>query len=234
MFAKVRDSITDTASFAACFDGGTVDLGAHGGLAATLDYFMLGRIGNATPFARDSEAARGGWTVQDVLAGAPCALDRELTAAPPRLAVMLLGTNDNRFGRTLDAYAVDLWTAVDRMLARGVVPILSTLPPMQSYPEADARVPLFSHVVRAIAQGRGVPLVDLYSELLLLPDQGLSSDGLHPSVAPSGGCVLSAGGLAYGYNVRTSSRSRRSPGRGPRWPAPPPTRARRCARAAAR
>ena len=202
VFAKVGDSITDTTSFLACFDGGAVDMGTHGALVPTRDHFMQGRIGAATPFARVSEAAQGGWTVENVLAGSPSALDRELTAASPRYAVMLLGTNDNRYGRTLDAFATDLWAAADQLLARGVVPILSTLPPMRSYPEADARVPLFNLVVRAIAQGRQVPLVDLYGALAPLPDQGITSDGLHPTAAPAGACVLTAGGLQYGYNTR--------------------------------
>ncbi len=125
-----------------------------------------------------------------------------IAAATPRYAVLLLGTNDNRYFRTLDAYAVDLWNAVDRMLAMGVVPIMSTLPPMHSYPEADVRVPLFNLVVRAIAQGRGVPLVDLYGQLAALPGQGISGDGIHPTVAPGGGCQLTAAGLQYGYNMR--------------------------------
>ena len=202
VFAKVGDSITDTPEFLACFDGGNVDLGAHSALAATIQYFMQGQIAAATPFSRDSEAARGGWTAEDVMTGSPCALDRELVAATPRYAVLLLGTNDNRYGRTLDAYAVDLWNAVDRMIANGVVPIMSTLPPMHSYPEADARVPLFNHVVRAIAQGRGVPLVDLHGALAALPMQGISGDGIHPTVAPGGGCLLTATGLQYGYNTR--------------------------------
>jgi peptidoglycan/LPS O-acetylase OafA/YrhL len=202
VFAKIGDSITDTPSFATCFDGGNVDLGAHGALAPTIGHFMQGRIGSATPFARDSLAAQGGWIVQDVLDGMPCALDRELNVAQPQLAVVLLGTNDNRYGRSLDAFATDLWELVDRLLARGVVPIVSTLPPLRSYPAADARVPAFNHIVRAIAQGRGIPLVDLYSDMLLLPQRGISSDGIHPTVAPSGACVLTAGALAYGYNTR--------------------------------
>jgi len=202
VFAKVGDSITDTADFVTCFDGGATDLGSHVALAPTVDYFRAGHIGGATPFARDSDAARGGWTVADVLAGTPCALELELAAASPQYAVLLLGTNDNRYGRTLDAFAVDLWTAVDRMLARGVVPILSTLPPMHSYPEADARVPLFNRVVRAIAQGRGVPLVDLYGALATLPGEGIAADGIHPTVAPDGACALTTAGLQYGYNTR--------------------------------
>jgi peptidoglycan/LPS O-acetylase OafA/YrhL len=202
VFAKVGDSITDTPTFLRCFDGGTVDYGAHASLAANVDYYMSGRIASASPFARISEAAEGGWTTADLLAGSPCGLERELAAANPALSFVMLGTNDNRYGRTLAAYVGDLWTAVDQMLLTGSIPVLSTIPPMQSYPDADARVPLFNLAVRAIAQGRQVPLVDLYGALAPLANQGLSSDGIHPSVSPAGACVLTSAGLAYGYNVR--------------------------------
>ncbi len=202
VFAKVGDSITDTSSFLRCFDGGTIDYGAHAALAANVDYFMQGRIGSATPFARISEAAEGGWTTADLLEGSPCGLERELATANPTLSFVMLGTNDNRYGRSLADYVGDLWTAVDQLLLTGSIPVLSTIPPMQSYPEADARVPLFNLAVRAIAQGRQVPLVDLHGALAPLANQGLSSDGIHPSTSPAGACVLTPAGLEYGYNMR--------------------------------
>jgi len=201
VFAKIGDSITDTPSFAACFDG-AVDYGSHGALADEVAYFKLGRIIGATPFSRVSESAHGGWTTSQVLDGEPSPLERELAAASPNIAVILLGTNDNRYGRTLEQFAGDLWTSVDHLLASGVVPLLSTLPPMLSYPEADARVPAFNDIVRAIAQGRQIPLVDLYGALVPLPNNGLSSDGIHPSVAPAGACQLTSEALGYGYNAR--------------------------------
>src|SRR5439155_3423144 len=113
-----------------------------------------------------------------------------------------LGTNDNRYGRTVDAFGADLWTIVDTMIARGVVPIVTTPPPIHSDPTTDARSLLFGRVARAIAQGRQVPLVDLYRELVPLPNQGIGSDGLHPTIAPDGTCMLSAADLQYGFNVR--------------------------------
>jgi peptidoglycan/LPS O-acetylase OafA/YrhL len=202
VFAKVGDSITATSSFATCFDGGNGNLGNYGSLASTIDYFRQGRIAGASPFARASEAAHGGWTGEDLLAGSPSAVERELVAATPRYSVVLFGTNDNRYARTLEAFTLDLWTIVDGELAGGIIPILSTLPPMHSYPEADARVPLFNLAVRAIAQGRQVPLVDFYSELQKLPGDGISSDGIHPTEAPAGACSLTAESLTYGYNTR--------------------------------
>jgi lysophospholipase L1-like esterase len=202
VFAKVGDSITVSPSFLECFDGGTVDLGSHGALAPTLAYYMAGDAAGSSPYARVSLAAKGGTTAQDALTGSPSPLDQELSAVAPRIAVVLFGTNEVRTGWSVDDFGVQLWTLIDRTLARGVIPVMSTLPPNTGYPEADAQIPTFNRIVRAIAQGRGVPLVDLHDALEPLPGRGISGDGLHPSVAPDGGCVLTAAGLQYGYNVR--------------------------------
>ena len=202
VFGKVGDSITASASFLTCLDSAGVDLGDHAALAGTLAYFRAGDAGGATPYDRVSLAATGGWTAADVLAGTPPPLDRELAAIDPRYAVTMLGTNDVRFGRTLDAFGADLWTIVDRARAHGAIPILSTLPAMHGDPGSNARIPAFNRVIRAIAQGRSLPLVDLHLALAGLANEGISSDGLHPTVAPQGACALTADGLGYGYNMR--------------------------------
>jgi hypothetical protein len=114
----------------------------------------------------------------------------------------MFGTNDVRTGRTVDDFGSDLWALVDRTIAAGVIPTLSSIPPMDGDPGADARIPIYNGVVRAIAQGRGVPFVDLHRDLLALPNRGISGDGIHPSRSPSGACALTSSGLAYGYNMR--------------------------------
>lgn len=194
VLAKVGDSITVDPSFLACFDGGTVDLAGRSDLSATVAYY--------SGYARTSYAAKGGTTAQDALTGSPCPLDKELTAIQPRVAVVMFGTNEVRMDWTVDAFGEELWNLVDATIARGVIPIMSTIPANTGYPAADARIPTFNRVIRAIAQGRGVPLVDLHHELDALPNRGISADGLHPTVSPSGGCVLTSDGLQYGYNVR--------------------------------
>jgi peptidoglycan/LPS O-acetylase OafA/YrhL len=202
VFGKIGDSMTATASFVTCFDGPAVDLGAHPTLADPLAYFQAGDADGATPYGRVSLAATGGWMTADVLAGTPSPLDREVTAIAPRYGVVLLGTNDVRSGRTVDAFGADLWTIVDSLRARGAIPILSTMPAMHGDPESNARIPLFNRVVRAIAQGRSLPLVDLHQALSALPNEGISADGIHPTVAPEGACALTTDGLRYGYNQR--------------------------------
>ena len=195
VFAKVGDSITASESFFDCFGSPGYDLAGHGDLASTITFFE-------SSFARTSLAATGGWTTADELSGSPCPLEQEVAAITPRVAVVMLGTNDDRYGRSVDDYGSDLWTIVDDLRAKGVVPILSTIPPMFSDPGSDARVPLFNRVIRALAQGRSLPLVDFHDALLALPQDGISSDGLHPTSDPSGDCALDAQGLQYGYPVR--------------------------------
>jgi len=202
VFGKIGDSMTATTNFLSCVDGPGLDLGSHAALAGTVAYFDAGNVGGATPFGRVSLAATGGWTTANVLAGAPSPLDCELTAIAPRYGIVQLGTNDVRYGRTVDAFGADLWAIVDRMRAQGVIPILSTLPAMHGVSGSNARIPGFNRVVRAIAQGRSLPLVDLHLALSALPDEGIGADGIHPTAAPQGACALSTAGLRYGYNLR--------------------------------
>jgi lysophospholipase L1-like esterase len=202
VFAKVGDSITVSTSFLSCFDGGAIDLGGRSDLASTLSYFMAGNAAGSSPFVRVSLAANNGTTAADALAGNPCATDQELSAIDPAVDVVMFGTNEVRYGWTLDDFATNLWNLIDLSIGRGVVPIMSTIPANTGYAEADARIPTFNRAIRAIAQGRGVPLVDLHQELAPLPNRGISSDGIHPSVDPSGACLLTGAGLQYGYNVR--------------------------------
>lgn len=202
VFAKVGDSITAAPDFMRCFDGTTVNLGASQHLASTIAYFRTGNAAGATPFGRNSVAAVGGTMASNVLAGSPSALEREVTAIDPRVALVMFGTNEVRFGRSAQEMAENLWTVIDQLITRGIVPVMSTIPPMNGNPEADGHIPLFNRFIRAIAQGRGVPLVDFYRDMAMLPNRGLSADGIHPSTYSAGACQLTSAGLAYGYNLR--------------------------------
>lgn len=201
VFAKVGDSITAASEFLNCFDG-SVNLGNRTDLSSTLSYYRAGNAAGSSPFSRLGEAAKSGWATSDELQGSPTPLQREVSATSPRYAIAMLGTNDLRFARTYDAAAGDLWTIVDNLLAAGVVPILSTIPANFEDASVNARVPLYNRFVRAIAQGRGIPLVDYNRAMRALPREGISSDNIHPTVSPSGACDLRDSGLAYGYNLR--------------------------------
>ncbi|MDP1916335.1 MAG: SGNH/GDSL hydrolase family protein [Myxococcales bacterium] len=203
---KVGDSITVSSSHLACFAGTNVDLAGRTTLQPTLDAFNTTRIAGTSPFARVSIAATIGWSTQSAINGNPAPLEQELTATNARFATVMFGTNDIGF-MNLDAYARNMFTLVDRLLARGVVPIVSSIPPRDDSTTADAQVPWYNGVTRALAQSRQIPYVDLHRELLPLPNHGITTaDGVHLNTyVPAGssrGCLLTTAGLRYGHNVR--------------------------------
>jgi hypothetical protein len=201
VFAKIGDSHTVSQAFLACLDGPSVDLAGRTELEPTRAWFAAGNAAGSSPFDRISIAATGGWFASDVLAGDPTPLAAELEALTPRLAVLMFGTNDIN-GGNLDAYGGDLLDIADTLLALGIIPIYTTIPPRLDNASADAQVPLYNAVVRGVAQGRGFPLVDLHRELAPLGPSALAGDGIHLAADPGGACVFTAGALAFGHNVR--------------------------------
>jgi len=205
LFAKVGDSITVSSSFLHCFAGANVDLGGRDELEPTLEHFLAGDAGGTTPFERESLAAAVGWSAFAVLEGAPSPLERELDALDPSFAIVMFGTNDVGWRHPVD-FGEDMLAIVDEVLGRGVIPMLSSIPPRDDDADADARVPAINAVVRGLAQGRQVPFMDLERELRALPGHGLGADGVHPDTYSDGGlyrpCALTPDGLEHGFNWR--------------------------------
>ncbi len=197
VFAKVGDSITVSTLFLGCLAGPSTSLPAA--LEPSRAALAAIDVGGTTSFERESLAAGVGWSAPMALAGTPSPLDQELDAITPRLAVVMYGTNDVESG-DLDRYHGAMADLVDRALAGGTIPILSSIPP-RMWNANDARVPAYNLIVRALAQGRGLPLVDFHREAAPLPGYGLGPDGLHPD-GIGGGCDFGVEGLAHGQNVR--------------------------------
>lgn len=205
VFAKVGASNTVNTGFLHCFAGSQVDLDGRTHLQATWQHFRSGMAAGTSPYDRVSLAATVGWSAWAPLMGNPTPLQQELDAIHPSLALVMFGTNDIQ-ARDPFAYADNLMNLVDVLLQEGVVPILSTVPPRDDDPAADAFVPRYNAVVRAVGQQRLVPVVDLHRELMALPDHGIGTDGLHMNVYRPGGvsrgCVLTQEGLQHGFNMR--------------------------------
>ncbi|MCA3016353.1 MAG: SGNH/GDSL hydrolase family protein [Myxococcaceae bacterium] len=205
-FMKVGDSNTVNPNFLGCFAGANVDLGGRVALQPTLDALKTTRLSGTTPFERVSRSATVGWSAGAALAGTPPPVEQELSATNARFATVMFGTNDIQ-AMNLDAYGRAMFSLVDWLAARGVVPLLTSIPPRDDSATADAQVPWYNGVTRALAQARGVPFVDLERELRLLPNHGLSTaDGLHLNVfvqnGAARGCVLTGAGLQFGHNRR--------------------------------
>ncbi len=223
VFSKVGDSISSNEAgvsggpFLNCFDGvleGTVSwdynvrLGAYASLSPTIDFFKMTHLGLDDSWTRVSLATRISMTAGWALAGSPSPLDRELAAAQPRYAIVMYGSNDIAWSLPYpladraQVYERNMRNITDRLLARGVIPLLTTMPPDRDFFQY---VPVYTGIVRAIAQGRQIPLIDYYKELMALgPPYGLRSDGTHPSCASYNTCCwFDAVSLSqHGFNVR--------------------------------
>jgi hypothetical protein len=197
---------------------------------SVLDFFRGQKVERSTDGFEDSftasRAAKVGvsapWlTTYDDVDASP--IGKMVQAVNPAYAVVLVGGNDAArrlespelmaadFERDLDAIVV----ALER---RGVVPILSTLARHLDQPgvpncdapqnPSDHRVGVvttaISDAVARYACREHLPLVDVRHALDDLPHSGLGADGMHPNVHSRGGSVLTAEGLACGYNVRNA------------------------------
>ncbi len=203
VFAKVGDSITVSAGFLHCFASeGANDLAGRSELEETLLAFRAGDAAGSTPWDRESAAAGSGWNAGTVLDGDPSPLTSEIAAIAPRFAVVMYGTNDVGFENPA-WYGENLAAVLDQLIAAGVVPVLSSIPPRDDSAAIDALVPLHDAIAIGLAEARQIPFMDFHGALLPLPGHGLAGDGVHPNAYPGGGaCALTADGLQYGYNVR--------------------------------
>lgn len=232
VFAKIGDSITESSSFLMAIGCGWANLGAHAGLQPIVDYYRAWRAppgyttecdtgGNS--FNVSSASAMAGWAADAALLPLlepppECtgenvvALRCEYTRLRPAVALVMYGTNDLLRYNDVARYRTSLERIVETSVALGVIPVLSTIPPRIDDPALSPRVGAYNAVVVAVASEQRVPLWNYHRALTATPgmvNQGLSEDGVHPSVY--GGCRAPLGcasanftaeGLRYGYNQR--------------------------------
>lgn len=103
-----------------------------------------------------------------------------------QVAVVMLGTNEPADADNI----ANLNAVLDRLEARNILPVLSTVPPQQDPLLGEAVVRL-NAAIASLAESRALPLIDLYQEVILRRPGGswyttlISPDGVHPTaVAP--------------------------------------------------
>jgi uncharacterized protein YgiM (DUF1202 family) len=211
VFSKVGDSITVAEVMYKPFGYGTYNLGAYAHLQATIDFFLQTQARDNNSFNNTSLAAQNGWTTSIVLnpqfanqmlcnAGeSPLACEYRLTK--PAVAMIMFGSNDVTIVPS-EQFAHNLRVIVEYSIANGVVPVLSTIPPRRGY---EPEVAFYNQLITQTASQYGISLWDYGAAMRTLPDDGLSSDGLHPSTPPGGfGYAANFTGdlLNYGYVMR--------------------------------
>ncbi len=204
VFSKLGGSSVVSRAFLQCFAGKYVTLGEHQHLQPTIDFFRAQRVQGSNSFARQSLAARVGWSVRHGLGGRPSHVVKELQAAKPRFALALFGGNDVQ-GRNTFRFGSRLIELVELLERHGVFPVLGSTFPRKSK-EMDAWSRRYNQVSRAVADAWSLPYIDFYRAAKPLPSQGLARDGVHPNVYRDGGrsraCDLSAEALERGQNLR--------------------------------
>jgi LysM repeat protein len=216
-FSKVGDSITlgfnyviKEPAFLYPIGKDNYNLEGYSGLQPVVDFYLPAMAQDGNPFVHTSLAAKGGWSAGSVIdphvtnpncnvGEAP--LDCEYRVVKPSVALIMLGTNDVRTTPP-DAYERYLRKIIETSIGKGIIPVVSTIPALHR-DWAAGRVEPLNQVILKLAQEYDVPLWDYAAALRGLPNDGLSLDGVHPSVPPNGRPAdFTAENLKYGYTVR--------------------------------
>lgn len=212
VFSQVGDSITVADQFLNQIGSGNYNLGAYSQYSGVISYFSgptgLGR----NPFDPTHLAAGNGWSTFDVLDpdfanGAVCQpgespLHCEYRVVRPSVALIMLGTNDAGGVTTAD-YTANLRRIVDISIEMGVIPVLSTLPPRLAGAASPTIIDQYNQIIVSTARSYDLPLWNYWQALQGLPNQGLSSDGVHPSTPPDYfNAHFDDYHLQYGFPVR--------------------------------
>ncbi|MFN8447551.1 MAG: SH3 domain-containing protein [Anaerolineae bacterium] len=210
VFTKVGDSLTDTPNFLRAL-GGSYNLEGYGYLLPVIQFFSGGSALGGNPFVSGSISARASWGSVSALDPGSADPGRcnsgetpvacEMRVVKPAVALIMIGTNDAP-AYPADQYGERLRIIVETCIQANVVPVLSTLPPRAQY---NDNIIAYNQVITAMAQNYGVPLTDLYSALVNLPDHGYGPDGIHLSVPPGGAGAtvdFTPENLQFGSTVR--------------------------------
>lgn len=238
-FIKVGDSISWTPLYLQGISCREERLGKFRGLRPTIDWFRGLRLptwasnsdcGGDDPFGRDSAAARpyqfSSWPLLDPSQDGPfpspdpkcgsseASLTCEVRLLRPSIALLLLGTNDASLGVPVGAVEAAIAEQVAWLKERGVIPVLSTLPPRLDTPERETAALSYGPAISNLAASEGVPMINLWRALHRegMENFGMSSDGVHPSTFGRTGCeylrercrsvAFTPRGLRFGHNRR--------------------------------
>lgn len=238
-FIKVGDSISWTPLFLQGVSCREERLGKFRGLGSTISWFRGLRLpswasdsgcGGDDPFGRDSAAARpfqfSSWPLvdpsqyaQDLQPDPRCgsseaALTCETRLLRPSIGLIMLGTNDASLQVAAATVKGFLRDQVIWFKERGVIPVLSTLPPRLDSPQREASALSYHPVIAELAEEEGIPLINLWRALHngRMVNFGMGSDGVHPNAFGKRGCeylrercrsaVFTPQALRFGHNRR--------------------------------
>ena len=184
--------------YLAAMDVSNRGMTASSGIAT--DEFLSGNGNGGPAMPSDTTPSSAKVKIADTTYSGNIHIDTMIAAfSDAQFAVLMLGTNDANDGRTTSAFIADLTTIVDKLEAKNIVAILSTIPPTTA--SGSASVDPYNAAIRNFAQTRGLPLIDFNAEILARKpgttwqNTLISNDGVHPSA--SGGTSYTAASDPY-------------------------------------
>ena len=216
VFSKVGDSITSgtyapDSPFLVPIGNRKYNLDQYGNLQNVIDYFSKTKARDANSFSNTSLAARAGWASWMAMTipkypTSPCNKDEtplacEYRIVKPSAAIIMFGTNDVRLS-SLATYEKYMRLILEASIQNGIVPIVSTVPPIKAA-WGVSRAEQYNTIVIKLAREYDVPLLDYYSAMKTLPNDGLAADGVHPSLPPTlQTAFFTQKNIQYGYTIR--------------------------------
>lgn len=211
VFSKIGDSITVASYVLYPIGWGVHDLQQYAYLDPVIQHFKTETANDSNSFSNTSLAADNGWTTDSVLDtglahhqfchGGETPLECEFRILKPALALILLGTNDVELLSAAE-YRQNLRRIMEISISRGIIPVVSTIPDRLGF---ETQVIQFNAIVHDLTREFQTPLWDYAWAMSILPNSGLSQDGVHPSWPPGDiaeAARFSPQNLQYGYTAR--------------------------------
>ena len=211
VFSKIGDSITANDVFLTPIGWGMYDLRQYTYLGPVVAFFSQTSARTANSFANVSLSAKTGWSAWQPLNPASSLdtnlcdpaerpLECEYRVVKPSIALIMLGTNDVHYTPAAQ-FEAEMRLIIQISIDHGVIPVISTIPPMHK-DWAVGHVETLNGIIVSLAREYDIPLWDYYSALQGLPNDGLTTDGVHPSVYSGHAADFSPDYMQAGYTVR--------------------------------
>jgi hypothetical protein len=211
VFSKIGDSITVSNNFLAPIGDNLYNLGDFDYLQSVIDRFSGAQLRSGNSFKNTSLAATVGWSANAALS--PGSADRSICQSGespleceyrvnrPSVALIFFGTNDAGY-RSPEEFRSDMEQIVRISEEMGVIPVISTVP---YRPGLESAINRLNDALLEIAEAHSLPIWDYAAMMSALPNGGLSSDNIHPSIGPGGyssAVDFTPDNLRYGYVMR--------------------------------
>jgi uncharacterized protein YraI len=203
-FIQIGDSNSASQAYLGLIGQGNYTLGSYGYLQPTIDFFAGGGINSFSQKQQTAQSGNLSTTIIDPIFSNPrfcpgtAPLDCEINRTNPSIAIIYLGAADRQ---TIDhdTYSNAMRTMIDRLIANNILPIL-TLMPTKAHPQrTELKGMEFNMIMLDIARQYDIPVINMWSAVRNLPENGMQNDLLHFTYSGSAFLNFAGGENQWGY-----------------------------------